>query len=273
MARLVFLQVFSHDDLVADCRNAVHAHDRGAGQAGRDLRSQRPPAGLQRRCRQHLRGARRSRRTRRRPPPRCAARWPTAITKERAALVERLGRRQPGVRLREAPRQSGRGRSASPRSACAASGSRRRASASTRIASSPRTCSATPASTTWAWAASKPPTTRWCAAAKASSWCRPTPAARPSTAWSAAPTAGGSIELTIDAQLQYIAERELRAGVQQHRADAGTAVVMDPEHRRDPRDGQLADVQPERLWRVPGNARAAIAPSRICTSPAPPSSS
>jgi cell division protein FtsI (penicillin-binding protein 3) len=43
-----------------------------------------------------------------------------------------------------------------------------------------------------------------------------------------APTAGGSIELTIDAQLQYIAERELRAGVQEHRADAGTAVVMDP---------------------------------------------
>jgi cell division protein FtsI (penicillin-binding protein 3) len=43
-----------------------------------------------------------------------------------------------------------------------------------------------------------------------------------------APTAGGSIELTIDAQLQYIAERELRAGIQQHRADAGSAVVMDP---------------------------------------------
>jgi cell division protein FtsI (penicillin-binding protein 3) len=42
------------------------------------------------------------------------------------------------------------------------------------------------------------------------------------------PTAGGSIELTIDAQLQYIAERELRAGVMEHRADAGTAVVMDP---------------------------------------------
>jgi cell division protein FtsI (penicillin-binding protein 3) len=42
------------------------------------------------------------------------------------------------------------------------------------------------------------------------------------------PTAGGSIELTIDEQLQFIAERELRAGVLQHRADAGTAIVMDP---------------------------------------------
>ena len=42
------------------------------------------------------------------------------------------------------------------------------------------------------------------------------------------PTAGASIELTIDEQLQYIAEREVRAGVQASRADAGTAVVMDP---------------------------------------------
>ncbi len=42
------------------------------------------------------------------------------------------------------------------------------------------------------------------------------------------PTAGASIELTIDEQLQYIAEREVRAGVQAARAEAGTAVIMDP---------------------------------------------
>ncbi|MCC7126342.1 MAG: transpeptidase family protein [Acidobacteria bacterium] len=42
------------------------------------------------------------------------------------------------------------------------------------------------------------------------------------------PTAGGSVELTIDTQLQFIVERELRAGVQEHRADAGTVVVLDP---------------------------------------------
>jgi cell division protein FtsI (penicillin-binding protein 3) len=42
------------------------------------------------------------------------------------------------------------------------------------------------------------------------------------------PTAGASIELTIDEQLQYIAEREVRAGVKAARADAGTAVIMDP---------------------------------------------
>ena len=43
-----------------------------------------------------------------------------------------------------------------------------------------------------------------------------------------APTAGGSLELTIDEQLQYIAERELRAGVEDTGADGGTAIVMDP---------------------------------------------
>jgi cell division protein FtsI (penicillin-binding protein 3) len=42
------------------------------------------------------------------------------------------------------------------------------------------------------------------------------------------PTAGGSIELTIDEHLQHIAEREVRAGVQAARADGGTAVIMDP---------------------------------------------
>ena len=42
------------------------------------------------------------------------------------------------------------------------------------------------------------------------------------------PTAGGALELTIDEQLQHIVERELRTGVSEHRADSGTAVVMDP---------------------------------------------
>jgi cell division protein FtsI (penicillin-binding protein 3) len=42
------------------------------------------------------------------------------------------------------------------------------------------------------------------------------------------PTAGASIELTIDEHLQYIAEREVRAGVDAARADGGTAVIMDP---------------------------------------------
>jgi cell division protein FtsI/penicillin-binding protein 2 len=42
------------------------------------------------------------------------------------------------------------------------------------------------------------------------------------------PTAGGSLELTIDEHLQHIAEREVKAGVDAARADGGTAVIMDP---------------------------------------------
>lgn len=42
------------------------------------------------------------------------------------------------------------------------------------------------------------------------------------------PTAGATLELTIDHYLQYVAERELRAAVDQHQADGGTVLIMDP---------------------------------------------
>jgi cell division protein FtsI (penicillin-binding protein 3) len=42
------------------------------------------------------------------------------------------------------------------------------------------------------------------------------------------PTAGASLELTIDASLQYVVERELARGVAEHRAEGGVAIVMDP---------------------------------------------
>ncbi len=42
------------------------------------------------------------------------------------------------------------------------------------------------------------------------------------------PTAGATVELTIDEFLQHIAERELRAGVLENRALGGSAIVMDP---------------------------------------------
>ena len=44
------------------------------------------------------------------------------------------------------------------------------------------------------------------------------------------PTAGSSIELTIDENLQYIAERELRRGVVENRAVGGIAIIMDPRN-------------------------------------------
>ena len=41
-------------------------------------------------------------------------------------------------------------------------------------------------------------------------------------------TTGATLELTIDQYLQHIAERELRAGVEENRAASGAAVIMDP---------------------------------------------
>ncbi|MBA3891305.1 MAG: penicillin-binding protein 2, partial [Gemmatimonadaceae bacterium] len=41
-------------------------------------------------------------------------------------------------------------------------------------------------------------------------------------------TAGASLELTIDQYIQHIAERELRAGVEENKAAGGSVVVMDP---------------------------------------------
>ena len=42
------------------------------------------------------------------------------------------------------------------------------------------------------------------------------------------PVPGATLELTLDLQLQYIAERELKAGVEANRAKGGTAIIMDP---------------------------------------------
>jgi cell division protein FtsI (penicillin-binding protein 3) len=43
------------------------------------------------------------------------------------------------------------------------------------------------------------------------------------------PTAGSTVELTIDEYLQHIAERELHAGVLENRAVGGTAVILNPQ--------------------------------------------
>jgi cell division protein FtsI (penicillin-binding protein 3) len=42
------------------------------------------------------------------------------------------------------------------------------------------------------------------------------------------PTAGATVELTIDQVLQHIAERELKIGMHENRALGGSAIVMDP---------------------------------------------
>ena len=53
-------------------------------------------------------------------------------------------------------------------------------------------------------------------------------ATRSSAASSGRPPPARGIELTIDQYLQYIAERELRVGVEENHAAGGTAIIMDP---------------------------------------------
>lgn len=43
------------------------------------------------------------------------------------------------------------------------------------------------------------------------------------------PTAGATLELTLDRHLQHVVERELRLGVEENRAAGGTAIIMDPQ--------------------------------------------
>ena len=43
-----------------------------------------------------------------------------------------------------------------------------------------------------------------------------------------APVPGATLELTIDQNLQYIAERELKAGIDENNARGGAAIIMDP---------------------------------------------
>jgi cell division protein FtsI (penicillin-binding protein 3) len=65
------------------------------------------------------------------------------------------------------------------------------------------------------------------------------------------PVPGKTLELTIDSRLQYLAERELHAGVVENRAAGGVAIIMDPatgeilamasEPTYNPNDYQLFD--------------------------------
>ena len=82
------------------------------------------------------------------------------------------------------------------------------------------------------------------------------------------PTSGASLELTVDAALQHVVERELARGVAEHRADSGVGDRHGPVDRRGAGDGQRPDVQPQRLRRrrrqppaEPG--RAATPTSRV----------
>ena len=70
------------------------------------------------------------------------------------------------------------------------------------------------------------------------------------------PTTGATLELTIDQYLQHVAERELRAGVEENRAAGGTAVVMDPRNGEILALANWPTLQPERLPRFAARGAA-----------------
>ena len=57
---------------------------------------------------------------------------------------------------------------------------------------------------------------------------------------------GESITLTIDARIQFIAEREIKAAVEKHKCRSGTVIAMNPNNGADLRAGQLSDLQSRR---------------------------
>ena len=68
------------------------------------------------------------------------------------------------------------------------------------------------------------------------------------------PTSGATVQLTIDKHLQYIVERELRAGIRTYAADAGAVVMLDP------RSGEILALASEPSFNP--NAFAAATPSQ-----------
>ena len=220
---------FEHAELVARAERQQMRTHRRAGQARRHPRSPRPRARDERRRRHDLRGAhRRSPIARRRGREALQRARRLHGQGARRTLVDRLGAAQ-GVRLR-------------PPAGVARPGAARRGAQSRRHrlhqgepallsehASSPRTCSATSASTTTGLSGIE---VRLRLAdprqGRARSWSRPTRGATRSAASSGRRPPARRIELTIDEYLQHIAERELHAGVVENRAAGGSAIVMNP---------------------------------------------
>lgn len=71
-----------------------------------------------------------------------------------------------------------------------------------------------------------------------------------------APTAGATLELTLDRNLQYIAERELTAGVLENRALGGTVVIMEPFTGEILALANYPTFNPNDYRRAPADARA-----------------
>ena len=65
------------------------------------------------------------------------------------------------------------------------------------------------------------------------------------------------LTLTIDERMQYVAERELKAGVEAKHARSGTAIVMNPYNGRDSGAGELSDLRSQSSRRSRATIRSA----------------
>ena len=80
------------------------------------------------------------------------------------------------------------------------------------------------------------------------------------------PTAGATVELTIDEYLQHIAERELHAGVVENRPPAARAIIMDPHTGEILALANEPTFNPNEYREPRPSSRAATARSRTSTS-------
>jgi cell division protein FtsI (penicillin-binding protein 3) len=72
------------------------------------------------------------------------------------------------------------------------------------------------------------------------------------------PQDGKEIRLALDSKIQYLAYSHLKQAIADNNAKAGGVVVLDVQDRRDPRAGQLANLQPEQSRRSVRRASCAI---------------
>ncbi len=68
------------------------------------------------------------------------------------------------------------------------------------------------------------------------------------------PVAGRNIHLSIDAALQFLAERELAAAVETHRASGGAVIVMKSDDAQVLAMASYPDYHPQVIWRAPASA-------------------
>ena len=246
-ARLIYLQVFDHADLMDRRRSPAEPDLRASRQARRDLRPPGPRPGLQRRRRHHRGDPDGDRRTRPRSPPQvCAARSTAAPPSAARRIAKNLAKRSSFayVARQVTPDEAKRVRALALPGITLLKESRRyypNSELAAHVVGYVGLDNVGLGGIESAYDSQ--------IRGKAGKILIQTDAKRHAifSRVERPATAGAGVELTIDQYLQHVAERELRIGVEENRAAGGHGDHHGPADRRDPRARELADVQPERL--------------------------